>query len=526
MTKKITAMLLALLMIVAVFAACGSEGGESSSSQQESSSSEAGGEESSSSEESSSETESSEAGETSGDIPTITLMATCGTTPSDTAMIEEALSKITSEKIGCNVEIITIEIGNASQQMNLLLAGGDDTLDVFYAGIGTSFVNVASHGQAMELDSLMEPYAEEMKKALGENVYESGRINGKLYGIGRLLDQASTPCFTIRGDIASEFGYKNGDKIDLEKLTKLFEDVHAKYPDTPIIGPNNGAPNIGDSRVDALGDGNKLGVLGDYGQATTVTNYYEMDEYKELVSYFKKWKEMGVYMPDLLNSTEAPVDFIPTSKCFGCFAGHFSAEMNGIWSTANFKTDCASLQIYEDAVAVTPGAYGCINPATKSPEQAAGLLYLLATDSDVENLLINGIEGVHYQLKDDGTATFMDGQDISSVGWALGYSWANQNSTLSIPFEYPADYFDKLLAANASAKQSKAFGCQFDLTNVSDAVSACTNVVNQYANPLAAGSVEDFDATLAKFQEDLKAAGIDEIIAARQEQLDAFLASK
>lgn len=191
MTKKITAMLLALLMIVAVFAACGNDSGNSSSSQQESSSSEAGGDESSS-EESSSETESSEAG-TSGDIPTISLMATCGTTPSDTADIEAALSKITSEKIGCNVEIITIEIGNASQQMNLLLAGGDDTLDVFYAGIGTSFVNVASHGQAMELDSLMEPYADEMKKALGEKVYESGRIGGKLYGIGRLLDQASTP---------------------------------------------------------------------------------------------------------------------------------------------------------------------------------------------------------------------------------------------------------------------------------------------------------------------------------------------
>ena len=517
MAKKITAVLLALCLIVTVFAACGgNEGG--SSSQAGGSSSEA-----SSSGGESSGAESSEANENTGDVPTISLMVTCGTTPADTADVEAALSEITREKIGCNVELITIEIGNASQQMNLLLAGGDDTLDVFYAGIGTSFVNVASQGQAMELDSLMEPYAEEMKKALGENVYESGRINGKLYGIGRLLDQASVPCFTIRGDIAQEFGYKNGDKINLEKLTKLFQDVHDKYPDTPIIGPNNGSPNIGDSRVDSLGDGNKLGVLGNMGQDETVINYYESEYYTELVSYFKKWKEMGVYMPDLLNSTEAPVDYIPAGKCFGCFAGHFSAEMNGIWSSSNFGVDCASLQIYEDTVAVTPGAYGCINPATKSPEQAAGLLYLLSTDADVENLLINGIEGQHYQVLDDGSATYLEGQDITSVGWCLGYSWANQNSTLSIPFDYPADYFDQLLAANASAKQSKAFGCQFDLTGVSDAVSACTNVVNQYANPLAAGSVEDFDATLQKFQEDLKAAGIDEIIAARQEQLDAFL---
>lgn len=519
MAKKITAMLLALLMIVTVFAACG---GDNSSSQAGNSSS-GSNESSAANDGESSGAESSETGGDSGDLPTVSLMVTCGTTPADTADIEAALSEITREKIGCNVELITIEIGNATQQMNLLLAGGDDTLDVFYAGIGTNFVNVVSQGQAMELDALMEPYAEEMKTALGENVYESGRIGGKLYGIGRLLDQASVPCFTIRADIADEFGYKNGDAINLEKLTELFQKVHEKYPDTPIIGPNNGAPNIGDNRVDTLGDGNKLGVLGNYGQDETVINYYESDYYTELVGYFKKWKEMGIYMPDMLNSTEGPMDFIPTGKCFGCFAGHFSAEMNGIWSSSNFGVDCASLQIYEDAVAVTPGAYGCINPATKSPEEAAGLLYLLSTNADVENLLINGIEGQHYQVLEDGSATYLDGQDITSVGWCLGYSWANQNSTLSIPFDYPADYFDQLLAANASAKRSKAFGCQFDLTGVSDAVSACTNVVNQYANPLAAGSVEDFDATLAKFQEDLKAAGIDEIIAARQEQLNAFL---
>ena len=61
-----------------------------------------------------------------------------------------------------------------------------------------------------------------------------------------------------------------------------------------------------------MGDGNKLGVLGNMGQDETVINYYESEYYTELVSYFKKWKEMGIYMPDLLNSTEAPV----TAKSF------------------------------------------------------------------------------------------------------------------------------------------------------------------------------------------------------------------
>ena len=48
--------------------------------------------------------------------------------------------------------------------------------------------------------------------------------------------------------------------------------------------------------------------------------------------------------------------------------------------------------------------------------------------------------------------------------------------------------------------------------------------MNQYENALAGGAVEDFDATLAQFQQALRDAGIDEIVAAKQEQLDAFLA--
>ena len=80
----------------------------------------------------------------------------------------------------------------------------------------------------------MEPYAEEVKTALGEKVYESGRVNGELYGIGRLLDQASTTCYNLRRDIAEEFGYKNGDKVDLAELTELFGKVREKYPDTPL----------------------------------------------------------------------------------------------------------------------------------------------------------------------------------------------------------------------------------------------------------------------------------------------------
>ena len=249
--------------------------------------------------------------------------------------------------------------------------------------------------------------------------------------------------FNLRADVAEACGYQNGDVLSgLDELTELFAQVREKYPDIPIIGPMNGAINWGDTRVDNLGDANMLGVLDNYGQDETVTNYYESEKYQERLDYVKQWMEMGCYMTDLMNVTEAPADLIPAERALGCFAGHFSAEMNGIWSSQNFGVDMASLQIYgEEAVAVTPGAYYCINPNTKNADLCAALLNEMATNPDVANLLINGIEGQHYQVLEDENgeyATYLEGKDVSSTGWVMGYSWTALNSTLSLPFDYPS----------------------------------------------------------------------------------------
>ena len=457
-------------------------------------------------------------------IPTVSLMIICGSVPADANMVAEKLSEVTREKIGCNVEFICTEIGNAATQTNLLLSGGDDSLDIYPAGWMTqAYQTVVNNGQALVLNDLMTPYLGKIKATMGDQVVEAGRINGNLYGLACLLDQASTAVFNLRADIAAQFGYKNGDKVNLDELTELFKKVRAAYPNTPIIGPMNGGPNISDSRVDQLS--NNLGVLTNYGQTTTVSDF-ESPEYMDLTSHIKQWKKMGAYIPDLLNITDAPSDYIPSGKAFGCFASHFSAKLNGIWASQNYGVKMASLQIYDDAVAITPWGYYCINPNSKHPKEAAGFLYLMATDPDVVNLLVNGIKDVHYQILDDGTAAYMNGKNVSSTGWCMGYSWTALNSTLSTPFMYPADYYKQLLAANKNAKRSKAFGCQFDLTSVSDEVSACTNVVNQYQNPIYAGAVDDVDTAVADFQKALKRAGIDKIIAVKQAQLNAYLSAK
>lgn len=130
--------------------------------------------------------------------------------------------------------------------------------------------------------------------------------------------------------------------------------------------------------------------------------------------------------------------------------------MNGIWQSDNFGVDMCCMSIFPNAYCKTPTSVFCVNPATKNADKAVGMMALMATDPEIVNLMVNGIEGVHYVVKEDGTATYPEGVDSSNVGWCIGYSWANMNSTLSIPFNYPSNYFDLMLQSNKDGLKSNA----------------------------------------------------------------------
>ena len=86
-------------------------------------------------------------------------------------------------------------------------------------------------------------------------------------------------------------------------------------------------------------------------------------------------------------------------------------------------------------------------------------------------------------------------------------------------------YYSDMLDAPKHAKFSDAMGFVFDSTPVYDQMAACTTVVAQYRNALLYGLV-DVDSYLEKFNAELKAAGIDDIVNAEQEQLDAWKAAQ
>jgi len=85
--------------------------------------------------------------------------------------------------------------------------------------------------------------------------------------------------------------------------------------------------------------------------------------------------------------------------------------------------------------------------------------------------------------------------------------------------------WEKFLKFNEEGLVLNSLGFVFDKTNVETQISSCKNVVQAYYKQLFTGAVE-VEPTVEQFAKELKAAGVDELIAEMQRQYDEWRNSK
>ncbi|HNX62329.1 MAG TPA: DUF3502 domain-containing protein, partial [Candidatus Limiplasma sp.] len=154
-------------------------------------------------------------------------------------------------------------------------------------------------------------------------------------------------------------------------------------------------------------------------------------------------------------------------------------------------------------------------------------LNLTFTDPQIVNLVIYGVEGRDYVKNSDGTVSYPEGQEASTVPYTAQLSCGTLGNFFLM---YPMAGTDPAsltweLEQNKSAKTSVAMGFTFDNSSVKTEYTAVTNVIEQYLPGLLCGSV-DPATEIPTFLQRLQEAGLPEIIAAKQAQLDTWAATK
>ncbi len=446
----------------------------------------------------------------------------------DLESVEDAINEVTVPQINVKVKLKPLSIANYSQQINLSIQSGEK-LDVFHTlGDLNQYI---SKNQVIALDDLIENYAKGTKELVGEDFLKATQSNGKTYAIPAYKGYAIAPNLVYRTDIMGALGVSPDSIKSIGDLDSLFAKVKEKYPEmVPIAPTNQGVSGVllTIENCDYLTDDffKPTAVL--MGDSTTVVDYYETDAFKEKINIAREWYNKGYILKDAATSNTLATELISSDRCFSYIASYAGKESAAQISALTGKP-MGMVRLAEPYLSTTNvnAVSWAISVTSEKPEAAMKFLDMTYTNKDVINMLIYGIENRDYVKVDDNHVKYPDGKDSSSVPYTAQLSCGIVGNQF-IQYSMEGQSTDDLIlmeTENKNSAKSKAFGFTFDSTSVKTEYSSVMNVINEYLPGLNCGSL-DPEKELPNFINKLKEAGMDNIVAEKQKQLDAWLAQQ
>ncbi len=482
----------------------------------------------------------------------ITYMTT-GETPTGTKekydeMMAE-LNKILTEK--CNAELQTYFISwtDYLSNYNLTLAQMDGTVDL--VGTASDWLDAwpnSKNGAFLELsEDMLKTYAPQTWASVPAENWELCKYNGEIYLIPEdNYAQWTNHGFTYRLDWAKAAGLSNGVQ-SWEDLTTYFRYVKETYPDI-IPWDSDGtqyaqmaggwiASHSDYVPIDGINSAAMWG--GTRGDLYTVYSPFvtDTDSLVEFAKMMKEWDEIGVWQTDVLNNTSS-------TNRDDYRVGKVAAEQHHTQTWTDLVSHTPANTIYNDdpnaesgffyfgqetgnvtALSITHGAMA-ISAGSKNPERALMVYDLLRNDPECYKLFCYGIEGVSYEITEDGlrTTPASYNQDTDNINGTTNYWWGRNDDLEIKDASRDWDKIDKLYAEYDKIKIEYPYG-QFvaDVDNIRSQISNINEINTNYMKQIAfgkySGSAEDI---VAEYQAALKAAGIDEVTAELQRQFDAL----
>ncbi|MFD0620540.1 ABC transporter substrate-binding protein [Paenibacillus sp. GCM10027629] len=438
----------------------------------------------------------------------------------DLALVQDEINKITKEKINATVKLTAVNISAWNQQINLLLAGSEK-LDLIVSSSLFNYNTQVAKGQLLPLDELIDKYGEGIKKAVAQEYLDGTKISGKIYGVPSMRDLAGDYGFIMRKDLVDKYHIDVNQIKTFNDLEPVLKTIKENEPGiAPLVQQTQGQ-SVADvmlgASFDSLGDG--FGVLPGLDNNLKVENYFETKEYVDTLALIRKWYQSGYILKDIATSQETGQNLVKSDKAFGYVAnmkpGYEVQESRAVGK------EMVAVRLTKPTTS-TGGITAFMMSISKNsgnPDKAMQFLNLMYSDPAIVNLLDNGIEGKHYVKKSESMIAMPDG--ATQTGYMFN-QWEIGNNYLSYVWEgEDPQIWEKMQAFNKSAVRSKAMGFTFDANPVKTEIAAVTNVMNQFRVGLETGTL-DPAANLPEFNNKMKAAGLDKIIAEKQKQLDAW----
>jgi len=459
-------------------------------------------------------------------------MGTGATAPIDNAMVVEELNKISREAIGVELDMQYF----TNDQLQLSIQSGE-VFDIYFTCDWYNNTNQAvSAGLFANIDGYVQEYTPDLWASMSKEVWDLAyAADGGLYTIPCKKDYAMMNFITYPSELAAELGFEIPDKIEAwGELTDFLVAWKETLPENEYPYLCGGSARGVDSSFDFIDRVTLIGCV--YGTTEVVTVFEDpgvMERYRTLA----EWYDLGLINPDAAQITETAID---TSKMridsVQAWPGYDYSVSNGYPTAMTCYFDGPHLSV--------SGVQGSMNALSVTLEQdeekliaALKLIELCHTNKLYADTLRYGVQGYHWNyVTEEQSAACAGGVLRTQVGndnyapWAFAMP-ANFFTSIAVSEDQVAglanppvfeqyDMYYAEVAANAKVSAMKGF--TMDFSGWEQQIAEMTAIKSEYYNNFATGTVS-IDECYDEFIGKMNAAGLQDLIAEAQAQLDAWL---
>lgn len=455
-----------------------------------------------------------------------------GPKPVDYDSVFAEINQILKAKINATVEGEFLDWSDWAQKYPLKLAANED-FDLIYSANWAGYNDQALKGGFLELtDELLTRYMPQTMAAMSEVSWDQAKVNGKLYMVPQNSDESVEKLILYREDLRTKYNLPeiNSPESYATYLKTIAQNEKGIAPFTPETGDWK-YHNLDRVLLKQQNEWNMFDLdlpfafkLDD--PTGKIFNVYETPEFKDLLVYYKDLADNNAWSKNVLNSkNDHQADFKAGKTASITHNNGTLGALMALMRQENSPYEVALADINpgkKKSVAISTQNGTSIHATSKNVERSLMFIDLMQNDKELHDLMMYGISGVHYEPVGDDKYKALDKNPNFT-----GFSNWNFNSPLNRDNEaFPQEANDLAKGWEEGVYHYDLETFVFDNSNVKTEIANIGNVMLRYAIPLEYGVIDDIDKALADLNKQLNSAGVENIQAELQAQIDAFLANK
>lgn len=468
--------------------------------------------------------------ESLSDEDTVNLIYyTIGEPDKDLKIVNDKINEILAQKIGVTITYIKVGWQEYEERLNTMVSAGTP-FDIAFA---PEYATYIQRGAWLRLDDYLSSVSKEMYDAIDPLFWEGVRMyDGGIYGVPTNKELATREHWMYPEELVKKYDIDISRYNTLESLEPLLKMIKEKEPSYQPMELDKDSNNFFalDGYEYIIDKKLPLMVLSQDPDAPVV-NIFETKEARKVLDTLRRYYTAGYINEDAaLRETQG---LKRNERVFWKAAGGGPLSENSWSKDRGYKVVAHPVTPLLVTTESVRGGIMSVSADTKHPVECMKFLNLLNTDPEVRNLFNYGIEGVHYNLDSNGQVVLIRPKDsngdpvpdappdYSGVQYTQGNWFILKTMGGDVPD--PLDKWEQFRGSNSHALKSSLLGFTPDLSRMPIQRKNIEMVWEKYYPSLMTGSL-DVDGELPKFNDELKQAGIDEVRAEVQKQLDEWRA--